>query len=140
MAMTTALANADPEKVSAWGKVIRDIGVPILMLIAMSFAMYQGGLWIGQNILVPTLKKNEELITSQMKSNEALLISLHQITESIKTQTESNKANTDSIIRMANDISAIRVATETTANDKTRLVDLSNQNQELLKEILKHIP
>jgi len=135
MSLTT-LVKADPEKVSMWGKLIRDIGVPILMLIAMSFAMYQGGMWIGNNILIPTLEKNEELVDTQMKSNQALLTSLNQITDNIKQQTEANQANTKAIVQISTDIAAIRSATEATAKDGPRFFEEQKHQSEILEKLL----
>lgn len=134
--MVASALNTDPEKVSAWGKLIRDIGVPIIMLCAMSFAMYEGGMWIGENILLPTLQKNEALVDSQTKSNEALLSSLNVITENIRQQTDANKSNTAALAKMVDDISAIRVATEQTADDKNTLVEINTKTQKLLESYL----
>lgn len=138
-----SILNTDPEKVSAWGKLIRDIGVPILMLCAMSFAMYNGGVWIGEHILLPTLQKNEALVDSQTRSNEALLASLNTITENIRQQTEANRVNTDSITRMSSDIAAIRQATEASseihrvvAESAPKFFEEQKRQSEILKELL----
>lgn len=132
-----SILNTDPEKVSAWGKLIRDIGVPILMLCAMSFAMYKGGLWIGEKILLPTLEKNEALVDSQTKSNEALLTSLNMITENIRQQAEANKTNTESITKISSDIAAIRTATEITAKEGPKFFDEQRSQGEILQKLLE---
>lgn len=131
-----SIVNTDPEKISAWGRLVRDIGMPILMLIAMSWAMYKGGIWIGEHVLLPTLEKNEALVDSQTASNKALLESLNTITANIQQQTEANKSNADALAKMVNDLSAIRIATEQTANDKNTLVEINAKTQKLLEAYL----
>lgn len=135
-----SILNTDPEKVSAWGKLIRDIGVPILMLCAMSFAMYKGGLWIGEKILLPTLEKNEALVDSQTKSNEALLTNLNMITENIRQQAEANKTNTESITKISSDIAAIRNATETSAANAPKFFTEQQAQSEILRKLLDKDP
>lgn len=133
----SSLSQIESEKISVWSRFIRDVGVPVLMLGVMTYAMYEGGLWVGNNILMPTLKKNEQLVDSQLRSNEALLKSLEEITRHIHTQTDANKANSEALLKMSSDISAIRSATEKTAES---METMNKMDSLILEELRKDAP
>ncbi len=129
--MSTILVDS-PEKVAAWSKAVREIGVPVLMLAVMSFAMYQGATWIGNYVLIPTMEDNKKLVSEQVQSNQALLNSLNAITKNIQHQTDLNAENSKALTSMANDIKAIKDASEKTADEIPRFTGAAKENTQLL--------
>lgn len=105
------------DSMSVATRVIRDLGVPIAMLIVVSYALWTGANWIGQHVLLPTMEDNKALVDVQVKTNDAMVASLQTITKNIEAQTELNHNNSKALESMAGELRVIRENTGKTATE-----------------------
>jgi hypothetical protein len=123
MASVVQESSLPMDKYSVLIRLVRDLGVPILMLVVVSFALWQVASWIGANVLLPTLEDNKQLVSAQVEANKAMLASMQTITANIESQTRLNAENSAALQAMAADLQLIRVNTGRAAEELPKISD-----------------
>jgi hypothetical protein len=107
------------EKEPWWMNVIKQLGLPTLLLLVMVYGVYQCAVWFGTTILVPlterqlifinqvdeSVKKITEIIDQHKKNNGMIAEELEAISTGIQTmnvETKSNGQRLEAIERVLN--------------------------------------
>lgn len=103
-------------RLSVWTRMVKQIGiVPALTLILMSIilgVMGSGGMafyWIGERILLPASQRHFKLVDSIAETNAAIVATQ-------QTQTEIQRANSNSIGQMKTELRDHRAVIERLAD------------------------
>jgi len=103
----TELAQIVVEKEPWWMNVIKQLGLPTLLLLVMVYGVYQGAIWFGTNILVPlterqivfinqvdeSVKKITEIIEEHQQNNGLIARELNSLNEGVQQMNLETKAN-----------------------------------------------
>jgi hypothetical protein len=80
--------------------IVRDLGVPVALLIGMAWGMYTGMIWLGNNIIIPLhrrhlqfLDKVEAAVDSLSASQEKLGHELERMSETMRVHYPVEKRN-----------------------------------------------
>jgi hypothetical protein len=89
------------DKVSNAAKIIKELGVPVAMLMILSFGGYQAIAWVGENLLGP-------LVKDQRENNRELNGSLKSLTTSMEKLADESIKHGHRLDTISSDIKEIR--------------------------------
>jgi hypothetical protein len=98
----TELANDPIDRASRIAMFVKELGVPVTMLMILSFGAYQSLSWVGENLLGPMIKDQRE----NNKELTGAVTSLVKSMEKLNDESAKHGAKLDTI---SNDIKEIRI-------------------------------
>jgi hypothetical protein len=95
------------EKEPWWMNVIKQLGLPTLLLLVLVYGAWEGAAWFGTNILIPlterqiifinqvdeSVKKITEIVEKHQQNNGMIAQELDSINNGIQQMNEGTKAN-----------------------------------------------
>ena len=79
-------SDTDEPKSPWWIKAVNSLGLPTVLLGAMILMLYRGGVWVGDNVAVPVVRKQIEFIESAASVNQDMLKITEEIRDTMKAQ------------------------------------------------------
>lgn len=116
-------------KVKWWVSIFKDVGLPVIMLGAIMYAMWQGGGWFANNMAKPLFEKQMKLFDDQSEMIKDTKSAINTIAESVKD------SETSDISIMQNILTNRDVIKECSKAQ----IDLGSQQLETLKKIEEKI-
>jgi hypothetical protein len=101
--MSEVATGSDPiDRASKIAMFVKELGVPVAMLLILSFGGYQALSWVGENLLGPMVK-------DQRENNKELTSSLKSLTTSMEKLADESIKHSARLDTITNDIKEIRI-------------------------------